>query len=131
MTPHGGISSSLNDYGRQRQACRSPRVHRCLPRSGYASDDGGGSEFLRRIASSAQFRLLEIPLLPSIPRRVGRLLVARSYPAGFLFSRRRGFTLLNRRPACAWSNLRRICAARGDAVVVGYLRLLTPLLSSN
>src|SRR5439155_3727202 len=112
MTPHGGISSSLNEYGRRRQACPSSCVHRCLPRSGYASDDGRGLEFLRRFASSARFRLLEIPLPPSIPRRVGGLLVARSYPAGFLFPRRRGFAILNRKPAYAGSNLRRAGAAR-------------------
>src|SRR2546428_8138288 len=114
MTPHGGISSSLNEYGRRRQACPSPCIHRCLPRSGLASDDGRGPEFLRRVAGSARFRLLEIPLPPSIPRRVGRLLVARSYPAGFLFPCRRSLAILDRKPACAWSNLRGARATCSD-----------------
>ncbi len=118
MTPRRGLSTSLNEYGRRRcQAGSSPRVDRCLPRSGHASDDGRGPEFLRCVPRPARFRFLEISLPPSIPRRMGGLLIARSYPAGFLVSRWCGVTVLNRKPTRARSDFRRDGATRGCPVI--------------
>src|SRR5580765_5347791 len=57
-------------------ACSTPHFPRRLPRAGYVSDDGRGSQPIARRCGPAPERLLAFPCSPSNPRGLDRLFAA-------------------------------------------------------
>src|SRR5262249_49731885 len=70
-----------------------------LPRPGDVPHVGRSAALVPRVAGAARERILEVPLLPSESRGMGRLLAARPDPPVVLLSRRRGAAVFAGRAA--------------------------------